>query len=99
MGLGSTAKKLQQIADMAEDVYARLNQLREQVVETRKTVDETKARVDEMDHELAEQRAIVEALAEREGIDIDAITAEIHVVDAEAAANGDGDGDTPTTDG
>jgi methyl-accepting chemotaxis protein len=99
MGLGSTAKKLQQIADMAEDVYARLNQLREQVVETRETVDETKARMDEMNHELAEQRAIVEALAEREGIDVDAITAEVHVVDAEAAANGDGDGDTPTTDG
>jgi methyl-accepting chemotaxis protein len=99
MGLGSTAKKLQQIADMAEDVYARLNQLREQVVETRETVDETKARVEKMDHELAEQRAIVEALAEREGIDVDAITAEVHVVDAEAAANGDGDGDTPTTDG
>ena len=100
MGLGSTAKKLQQIADMAEDVYARLNQLREQVVETRQTVDETKARVDEMDHELAEQRAIVEALAEREGIDVDAITAEVHVVDAEAAAtgDGDGDGDTPAAD-
>jgi len=101
MGLGSTAKKLQQIADMAEDVYARLNQLREQVVETRETVDETKARVEKMDHELAEQRAIVEALAEREGIDVDAITAEIHVVDAESAA-GDGEseaGDTESTTG
>jgi len=93
MGLGSTAKKLQQIADMAEDVYARLNQLREQVVETRETVDETKARVDEMDHELAEQRAIVEALAEREGIDVDAITAEVHVVDAESEA---GDAESTT---
>ncbi|AXG07264.1 hypothetical protein DU500_12990 [Haloplanus rubicundus] len=87
MGLGSTAKKLQQIADMAEDVYARLNQLREQVTETRETVEETKSRVDEMDHELAEQRAIVEALAEREGIDVDAITAEVHVVDAESEAS------------
>lgn len=92
MGLGSTAKKLQQIADMAEDVYARLNQLREQVNETRKTVDETKARVDDMDRELAEQRALVEALAEREGIDVDAVTADVHVVDAEAVA-GDGEGD------
>ena len=95
MGLGSTAKKLQQIADMAEDVYARLNQLREQVVETRETVDETKARVEKMDHELAEQRAIVEALAEREGIDVDAITAEVHVVDAESEA---GDGESTASD-
>jgi archaellum component FlaC len=89
MGLGSTAKKLQQIADMAEDVYARLNQLREQVAETRKTVDETKDRVDELDRELAEQRALVEALAEAQGIDVEAITAEVHVVDAEAVANDD----------
>jgi methyl-accepting chemotaxis protein len=95
MGLGSTAKKLQQIADMAEDVYARLNQLREQVVETRETVDETKARVEKMDHELAEQRAIVEALAEREGIDVDAITAEVHVVDAESEV---GDSESTTGD-
>ncbi|AZH25711.1 DUF5798 family protein [Haloplanus aerogenes] len=86
MGLGSTAKKLQQIADMAEDVYARLNQLREQVNETRKTVDETKDRVDQVDRELAEQRALIEALAEKQGVDVEAITAEVHVVDAEAVA-------------
>jgi peptidoglycan hydrolase CwlO-like protein len=100
MGLGSTAKKLQQIADMAEDVYARLNQLREQVNETRKTVDETKARVDGMDRELAEQRALIEALAEKQDVDIEAITAEVHVVDAEAVAgdDGDGDGGESTTD-
>ena len=94
MGLGSTAKKLQQIADMAEDVYARLNQLREQVSETRKTVDETKDRVDELDRELAEQRALLEALAEERGIDVDAITAEVHVVDAEAVAGDDSEEST-----
>jgi uncharacterized protein YoxC len=95
MGLGSTAKKLQQIADMAEDVYARLNQLREQVNQTRATVDETKARVDDMDRELAEQRALVEALAEKQGIDVEAIAAEAHVADAESAAE---DADESTTD-
>jgi hypothetical protein len=42
-----------------------------------------------MDRELAEQRALVEALAEREGIDVDAITADVHVVDAEAVAGDD----------
>ncbi|WP_251330582.1 DUF5798 family protein [Haloplanus pelagicus] len=89
MGLGSTAKKLQQVADMAEDVYARLNQLKEQVTETRETVDETKDRVDDLDRELAEQRAILDALAEREGIDVEALTAEIHVVDAETVAGDD----------
>ncbi|WP_251343425.1 DUF5798 family protein [Haloplanus halophilus] len=97
MGLGSTAKKLQQIADMAEDVYARLNQLKEQVRETRETVDETKDRVDDLDRELAEQRAILDALADREGIDVEAITAEVHVVDAEDVA-GDEEGDDTASD-
>jgi septal ring factor EnvC (AmiA/AmiB activator) len=97
MGLGSTAKKLQQIADMAEDVYARLNQLREQVNQTRATVDETKARVDDMDRELAEQRALVEALAEKQGVDVEAVAAEVHVSDAESDADAD-DADESTTD-
>jgi septal ring factor EnvC (AmiA/AmiB activator) len=99
MGLGSTAKKLQQIADMAEDVYARLNQLREQVAETRATVDETKDRVDDIDRELAEQRALLEALATERGIDVEATTAEVHVVDAESAASEDADdGDATASD-
>ncbi|GAB3316609.1 hypothetical protein EI982_03870 [Haloplanus rallus] len=94
MGFGSTAKKLQQVADMAEDVYARLNQLREQVSEMRETVIETQSRVDDLDRELAEQRALLEALAEERGIDATAITAEVHVVDAEeGAAEGDSDTD------
>jgi len=91
MGFGSTAKKLQQVADMAEDVYARLNQLREQVSEMRETVIETQGRVDELDRELAEQRALLEALAEEQGIDATAITAEVHVVDAEEVAAEDTD--------
>jgi len=94
MGLGSTAKKLQQVVDMAEDVYTRLNQLKEQIAEMRETVTETRDRVDDLDYELAEQRAILDALAEREGIDVEAITAEIHVVDAEAAATDDDDQST-----
>jgi len=89
MGFGSTAKKLQQVTDMAEDVYTRLNQLREQVAETRETVDETKVRIDHMENELAEQRALLEALAEEHDIDIDAVTADVHVVDAEEAASED----------
>jgi septal ring factor EnvC (AmiA/AmiB activator) len=97
MGLGSTAKKLQQIADMAEDVYARLNQLREQVTETREAVDETKDRVEEMDRELAEQRALVEALAKERGLDVEKLTAEVHVVDAEAVA-GESEEEESTTD-
>jgi archaellum component FlaC len=89
MGLGGTAKKLQKVTDMAEDVYARLNDLREQIVEMRETTKETSDRVDRLERETAEVRALVEALAEQEGVDVERVTAEAHIAEAE----GDGDDD------
>lgn len=86
MGLGGTAKKLQKVAEMAEDVYARLNDLRDQIREMRKAVDETKDRVDSLETESAEQRAILEAMAEQQGIDVEAVTATAHIKEAEADA-------------
>jgi septal ring factor EnvC (AmiA/AmiB activator) len=92
MGLGGTAKKLQKVTDMAEDVYARLNDLREQIVEMRETTKETSDRVDRLERETAEVRALVEALAEQEGVDVERVTAEAHIAEAE------GDGDDPDAD-
>lgn len=92
MGLGGTAKKLQKVTDMAEDVYARLNDLREQIVEMRETTQETSDRVDRLERETAEVRALVEALAEAEGVDVERVTAEAHIAEAE------GDGDDPDAD-
>lgn len=89
MGLGSTAKTLQRVADMAEDVYTRLNDVREQLKEMRSTVQTTNERVGQLESEIAEQRAIIEALAEQQGVDVDSVTADIHIEEAEV------DGDTP----
>ncbi|WP_248897092.1 DUF5798 family protein [Haloplanus halobius] len=96
MGFGSTAKKLQQVTDMAEDVYTRLNKLREQVDETRDAVDETRKRVDDIDRELAEQRAILDAIATEQGIDVETLIAEAHVVDAEEVAGEENDEQSKT---
>ena len=83
MGLGGTAKKLQKVTDMAEDVYTRLNDLRDQIVGMRETTQETSDRVDRLERETAEVRALVEALAEQEGIDVERVTAEAHIAEAE----------------
>lgn len=83
MGLGGTAKKLQKVAEMAEDVYARLNDLRDQIREMRETVGETQDRVETLEAESAEQRAILEAMAENQGIDVEAVTATAHIKEAE----------------
>jgi methyl-accepting chemotaxis protein len=83
MGLGSTAKKLQKVADTAEELYRRINDLKEQMRQTQETVNETSARVDDLEREVREQRAILERLAENDGIDVDAVTADVHINDAE----------------
>ena len=99
MGLGGTAKKLQKVTDMAEDVYTRLNDLREQIVEMRETTQETSDRVDRLEREAAEMRALLNALAEAEGIDVESVTAEAHIAEAERddeadAADADADSDS-----
>lgn len=77
MGLGSTAKKIQKVADIAEDLYKKVNELKTQLENLRSTVDETNDRVDGMEQELAEQRALIEALAEERGVDTDAVVADV----------------------
>ena len=76
MGLGSTAKKLQKVAEIADELYTKVNELKTQLQELRQTVEETEDRVDDMDRELAEQRALIEALAEAQDLDPDAVIAE-----------------------
>lgn len=84
MGLGSTTKKLQKVADIADDLYTKLNEQREQLQELRSTVEETSDRVEAIDREQTEQRALLEALAEEQGLDTDAILTEAVIEDAEA---------------
>jgi len=87
MGFGSTAKKLQKVTDMADKLYERFEKLREQVSDLTGTVEETNERVAALEAELAEQRALVEALAERRGVDVDEVV-EDATGSEEAAADG-----------
>ena len=87
MGLGSTAKKLQTLADTAEKLYERLNDLRDRVVALEDRTAEARDRVDAVADEQARQRALVEALAEEQGVDVEAV---LSSVDVERSAEGDG---------
>ncbi|MFC7080892.1 DUF5798 family protein [Halorussus caseinilyticus] len=69
MGFGSTAKKVQKLADTAEKLYSKLNELREQVAEMREQLDSTSERVERLERENARQRALLEAIAEEHDID------------------------------
>lgn len=84
MGLGGTAKKLQRMIDMAEQTYHRLNEVREQLTSLRETVERTGAQVADLEAEQRDQRALLEALADEQGIDVDEVLAD----DGEAGTNG-----------
>ncbi|WP_136686689.1 DUF5798 family protein [Halorhabdus amylolytica] len=86
MGFGDTAKKLQKVTSAAEDLYEKMNQLRGQVQSLREEVETTSEQVDEIEHDLAEQRALLEALAEEKGLDVESIVADVHIEDADATA-------------
>ena len=81
--IGSAGKKIQTMVDLAEELYERMNDLREKLQATNETVDAVDARTERIEAELAEQRAMLEAIAEERGIDVDVI--------ADAAPDGEGE--------
>jgi DNA anti-recombination protein RmuC len=73
MGLGGTAKKLQTVMESAEKLYAKMNEIIGELKALQQEVEDTSGQVDHLERDLAEQRAIVETLAAKEGIDIEAV--------------------------
>lgn len=91
--LGDTTKKVSAIADTAEQMYKKLTEVREQVEITQETVQDTGDRVQKLESEIVEQRALIEAIAQDLDVDVDAVTADAHITDAEMAAQSDDDPD------
>jgi chromosome segregation ATPase len=83
MALGGATKKLSTLADTAEKLYQRVNEMREQIQELRETVTATKTTVEDLEREIDAQRAIIEALAREQGIDVDSVIAEATIEEAE----------------
>ncbi|ODR82800.1 hypothetical protein BG842_17460 [Haladaptatus sp. W1] len=94
MGLGSTAKKIQKVADTAEKLYAKLNEMREQLVDMRETLETTNERVERLEAENEHQKALIEALAREEGIDVDEVLSEVE----SAEADDEGEAEDDSTD-
>ena len=86
MGFGDTAKKIQTLADKAERTYQKINELRTEVEETQTTVLDTSERVQRLENEMAEQRAVLDAVAEEVGVDLESVSTEAHITDAEEIA-------------
>jgi len=98
MGFGDTAKRIQTLADKAEQTYKRLNDLRDEVERTQTTVNDTGARVRALENEVAEQRAVLDAVAREVGVDLDSVSAEAHITEAETATDAGADTDAAPED-
>lgn len=89
MGFGSTAKKIQKVADVADKLYTKVNELKMQVQELSETVEDTNDRVDDVERQLAEQRALLEALAEERDVDVDAVLTDAAASESAGTAHGE----------
>ena len=103
MGFGDTAKRIQTLADKAERTYQKISELRDEVEETQDTVTDTAERVRGLENEMAEQRAVLDAVAEEVGVDLDSVSTEAHITEAEDAVGEDekgaeNDDGTPDSD-
>jgi len=88
MGLGSTAKKVQKLGDLAEKLYAQLKDVRERVISLERQVEESNERVSALETDSEKQLVLLKAIAEEQGIDADQVLADAAIDEAEDDAEG-----------
>ncbi|NKE35937.1 hypothetical protein GWG54_08905 [Natronococcus sp. JC468] len=87
MGLGSTAKKIQGLSERAEAMYKQVQELQQRIIHLEEEVDETNDTAQRLDHQLTEQRELLLAIAEEQGIDGEQILADAAIDQAELEGN------------
>ena len=92
MGLGSTAKKIQGISDKAEQMYKQVQELQSRIIHLEEEVDDTHDTVKRLELETTEQRALLVAIAEEQGLDPESIIAEAAIEEAEGEPEADSEG-------
>lgn len=73
MGLGGTAKKLQKVMDAAEQLYSKMNEIIGELKQLQTEVETTSEQVDRIERDLAAQRALLEAVADQQDIDVEGV--------------------------
>lgn len=76
MDIGGTAKKIQTATKIAEESYKKMQAMTERMKDLQDDMETTSRQVDEMEYELAEQRALLEAVATEQGLDPGTILAD-----------------------
>jgi DNA anti-recombination protein RmuC len=96
MDITKTKKRIQRLIKVAEESYKKITQLMEKMEQLQRDLETTSEQVDHIEYELAEQRALLEAVAEQEGVDVEAVLAEADLPPepGESADQEDGEEDT-----
>lgn len=75
--IAGTKKKLQRMVKVAEETYKKINEVIEEIEQLQTDLAKTSEQVDHIESELAEQRALIEALAEKQGLDVETILEDV----------------------
>jgi len=73
MDIAGTKRKIQRATKVAEESYKKMNEMLERMQEMENELQTTSQQVDHMEYELAEQRALLEAMAEQQGLDVEEV--------------------------
>jgi chromosome segregation ATPase len=73
MDIAGTKKKIQRATKVAEESYKKMNEMLERMQGMEEDLQTTSDQVDYMEAELAEQRVLLEAIAEEQGLAVDEV--------------------------
>lgn len=76
MDIAGTKRRVQRLVKVAEESYKKISELLERMERLQTDLETTSRQVDHIEHELAEQRVLLEAVAESQGLDVETLLAE-----------------------
>lgn len=97
MGLGSTARRVQQLTDTAEELYGKISEVLDRVREIESSIEETNERVTEIEARLDRQERLLEALADDRGVNAEPTRSDESGRAATGAASDEAPGESPDT--
>jgi septal ring factor EnvC (AmiA/AmiB activator) len=95
MDIAGTKKKVQRLSKMVEKSYKKINEMLSRMQTVEEDLDRTSRQVDHIEYDLAQQRALLEALAAERGLDVEEVLDEAELPPEPGTEAGE-QGDDPT---
>jgi uncharacterized protein YaaN involved in tellurite resistance len=89
MDITGTKNKIQRLSKIVEQSYKKINEMLERMQALQEDLETTSEQVDDMENDLARQRALLDAIAQQQGIDPEEVIAAADIPDEEAVPDSD----------